>query len=68
MSITAVILLLLETSIVLSVFAIGLEATFADATLLLRRPEQLGRAFLSMNVLMPLSLSLSARRSTSIPP
>ena len=53
-SITAVILLLLKTSIVLSVFAIGLKATFADATFLFRRPEQLGRAFLSMNVLMPL--------------
>ena len=54
MTATAVILLLLKTSIVLSVFAIGLKATFADATFLLRRPEQLGRAFLSMNVLMPL--------------
>jgi bile acid:Na+ symporter, BASS family len=53
-SIAAVILLLLKSSIVLSVFAIGLKATFTDATVLLRRPEHLGRAFLSMNVLMPL--------------
>jgi BASS family bile acid:Na+ symporter len=53
-TVTGVILLLLKTSIVLSVFAIGLKATLADATFLLRRPEQLGRAFLSMNVLMPL--------------
>lgn len=33
--------------------ALGLRATFADATYLLRHPEKLGRAFLSMNVLMP---------------
>jgi BASS family bile acid:Na+ symporter len=54
MTMTDVILILLKTSIVLSVFAIGLKATFADATFMLRRPTQLGRAFLSMNVLMPL--------------
>jgi BASS family bile acid:Na+ symporter len=53
-TVAAVILLLLKTSIVLSVFAIGLKATLADVTFLFRRPEQLGRAFLSMNVLMPL--------------
>jgi BASS family bile acid:Na+ symporter len=37
------------------VFAIGLEATFADATFLFRRPGHLLRALLSMNVLMPLT-------------
>jgi BASS family bile acid:Na+ symporter len=51
---TAVILLVLKASIVLSVFAIGLRATFAHATSLFRRPDQLLRAFVSMNVLMPL--------------
>jgi hypothetical protein len=41
MTMTDVLLILLKTSIVLSVFAIGLKATFADATFLLRRPSSL---------------------------
>jgi len=55
MQMTAVILLVLKASIILSVFAIGLKATFADATFLFRRPGHLIRALLSMNVLMPLT-------------
>jgi BASS family bile acid:Na+ symporter len=51
---TAAILLVLKASIILSVFAIGLKATVADATSLFRRPGHLLRAFVSMNVLMPL--------------
>lgn len=61
MDMTAVILLVLKASIILSVFAIGLKATFADATFLFRRPGQLLRALLSMNLLMPLvALALDA--------
>ena len=48
------ILILLKVSIVLNVLALGLEATFSDATCLFRRPRELSRAFLSMNVAMPL--------------
>jgi len=55
MNTIAVILLMLRASIILSVFAIGLKATFADATFLFRRPADLLRALLSMNVLMPLA-------------
>jgi BASS family bile acid:Na+ symporter len=55
MTTQAVILLVLKASIILSVFAIGLKATFADATFLFRRPGQLIRALLSMHVLMPLT-------------
>ena len=55
MNMTAIILLMLKASIMLSVFAIGLKATFADATFLFRRPSHLLRALLSMNVLMPLA-------------
>jgi BASS family bile acid:Na+ symporter len=54
MNLVAIILLMLKASIILSVFAIGLKATFADATFLFRRPNYLIRALLSMNVLMPL--------------
>ncbi|PSB22796.1 Na+-dependent transporter [filamentous cyanobacterium CCP2] len=50
----AIIVLALKASIILSVFAIGLKATFADAAFLFRRPGYLIRALLSMNVLMPL--------------
>ena len=61
MNMTAIILLTLKASIILSVFAIGLKATFADATFLFRRPGHLLRALLSMNVLMPLvALALGA--------
>lgn len=51
---TSIILLVLKGSIVLSVFAIGLKATFGDAIFLFRRPDQLLRAWLSMNVIMPM--------------
>lgn len=54
MNIVVIILLALKASIILSVFAIGLKATFTDATFLFRRPSYLIRTFLSMNVLMPL--------------
>ena len=61
MSMTAIILLILKASIILSVFAIGLRATFADATFMFRRPGLLVRALLAMNVLMPLTaLGLAA--------
>lgn len=50
----AIIMLVLKASIVLSVFAIGLKATHADATFLFSHPNQLARALLSMSVLMPL--------------
>lgn len=61
MNMIEVILLVLKASIMLAVFAVGLQATFADATFLFRRPALLFRAFLSMNVLMPLvALALAA--------
>jgi BASS family bile acid:Na+ symporter len=54
MNLTVLILLMLKISIVLNVVALGLKATPAAATCLFRRPRELGRAFLSMNVVMPL--------------
>ena len=53
MTLQSLILLALKASIVLSVFAIGLEFRFADATTLLRRPRLLVRSALAMNVVMP---------------
>jgi bile acid:Na+ symporter, BASS family len=60
MSLIALILLVLKTSLFLSVSALGLKASFADATFLFRRPREIGRAFLCMNVLMPLVAFLLA--------
>jgi bile acid:Na+ symporter, BASS family len=48
------ILAVLKASIVLSVIALGLRENFSNAIFLFRRPAELGRAFLSMNVVAPL--------------
>jgi BASS family bile acid:Na+ symporter len=50
----AAVILLVETSIVLAVLALGLRGTLADAVSLFRHPADLIRAFLSMNIVMPL--------------
>jgi BASS family bile acid:Na+ symporter len=44
----------MKSSIFLNVFAIGLEASTSEAAYLFRRPGELVRAFLAVNVLMPL--------------
>ncbi len=54
MTLQSLILLALKASIVLSVFAIGLESRFIDTVSLLRRPGLLVRSMLAMNVVMPL--------------
>jgi len=48
-----VIVIFLQVSVGLSVFAIGLNATFHDLEYLFRNPGKLLRAFLSMQVIMP---------------
>ena len=53
MHLASLIQLALQVSILLNVFALGLSATLADTTYLFRRPVQLGKALLSMNVVMP---------------
>lgn len=54
MNLQKLILIVLQVSVLLNVFAIGLKASVQDATYLFRRPGELFRALLSMNVLMPL--------------
>ena len=54
MSLQKLIPIVLQASVLLSVFAIGLRASVQDATYLFRRPGELVRALLAMNVLMPL--------------
>jgi len=53
MNLQSLVLLVLKASILLTVFALGLQATFADATYLFRHPRLLIRGFFSMSVIMP---------------
>jgi bile acid:Na+ symporter, BASS family len=53
MDLKVLIVLFVKLSISLTVFGLGLNTTAAEALDVLRRPRELGRAFLSMNVLMP---------------
>jgi len=48
------ILLVLNAGLFAMVFTFGLNATVHDATYLFRRPAELARALIAMNVLMPL--------------
>jgi BASS family bile acid:Na+ symporter len=54
MTAQALILFALKSSIVLSVFALGLQTRPGDVLSLLQRPSLLARSLLAMNVLMPL--------------
>jgi bile acid:Na+ symporter, BASS family len=54
MTLLALIVLTLKFSIALNIFVLGLTATSRDATHVFRNPAKFLRAFLSMNVVMPL--------------
>jgi BASS family bile acid:Na+ symporter len=54
MSLQSFIPLAMKSSMFVSVFALGLEANSDDVTYLFRRPVELARALLAMNVFMPL--------------
>lgn len=54
MSLQTLIPIVLKASILLNVFTIGLRASPHDASYLFRRPAELIRALLAMNLLMPL--------------
>jgi BASS family bile acid:Na+ symporter len=53
MTITALIPLALKASLILMVFALGLSANISDALFVFRRPGQLARAFVAMDVVVP---------------
>lgn len=54
MNLQTLIPIVLKASVLLNVFAIGLRASAQDATYLFRRPGELIRALLAMNVFVPL--------------
>jgi len=56
MSLQKLVFFGLVASALLNLFSIGLKASLQDATYLFRRPAELVRAILAMNVLMPLSV------------
>jgi predicted Na+-dependent transporter len=58
---TPPLLLLLKASVGAIIFAIGMDATPADATYLWRRPALLGRSLLAMYVAVPLAALLMVR-------
>lgn len=53
MNLQHLVLTVLKASMALSVLAAGLAESFSDMVFVFRRPSELGRAFLSMNVLTP---------------
>ena len=68
MTLASLILLVLKISVVLLVFSIGLETTYKDIVYLFRRPGQLLRSFLSMNILMPVLAGVIALNFDLRPP
>lgn len=63
--------LAIKASLLLLVFSLGLRASMADVLYLVRRPSELARAILSMNLLMPvvaaaLALSLDLHPAVKI--
>lgn len=58
MDLAKLILLALKASIALSVFGLGLKATFMDVTFLLRQPWLLLKSLLAMNVVLPLLVAV----------
>src|SRR5262245_11143764 len=60
MTAAKIVILLLQTSIFLTVFSLGLQATWQDATFLFRRRGLLLRSLLAMNIAMPVVAAVIA--------
>jgi BASS family bile acid:Na+ symporter len=67
MSLTAIIILTLKVSIVLSVFSLGMKEALSSATFLFRMPEKLLNALVSMYVAMPL-FAVTVALTFDLPP
>lgn len=68
MTIAELLPIVLKASLMLLVFGVGLKAAISDALYLFRRPAQLLRALLSMDVLVPLIAILLASTFALEPP
>lgn len=60
MTVARIAVLILQLSVILVVFTLGLESTFRDALSLFRRPALLFRSLVSMNVVMPVFAAFMA--------
>ena len=60
MTLAKIAILLLQASVFLIVFSLGLEETWQSATSLLRRPAMLARSLLSVNIIMPIFAAVVA--------
>ena len=67
MSLMAIVVLMLKVGIGLGIFAVGLRASFQDATFLFRRPDHLLNALISMFVIMPL-VAVTLALAFDLPP
>jgi BASS family bile acid:Na+ symporter len=67
MSLTAIVVLVLQAGVALSIFAVGLKATFQDATFLFRRPDNLLSAMVCMFVALPL-VAVTLALTFDLPP
>jgi BASS family bile acid:Na+ symporter len=65
---TQLILLSMKVSVILSVFALGLEASLSDVTYLLRNLRQLVRALMPMYLVMPLVAGIMVSVFSNIHP
>lgn len=68
MSPAQLIALSMKVSVILSVFALGLEADFRNVTELLRKPQQLIRALIPIYIVMPLVAGIMIFLFTNINP
>jgi bile acid:Na+ symporter, BASS family len=68
MTIAELIPLVIQTSILLLVFGLGLHATLEDVTYLFRRPGLLVRALLAMGVVVPFVAAVLAAVFDLYPP
>ena len=67
MSLADVVMLILKLSIVLTIFAIGLEARPEDTVYLLRHPRKFARSLIAMNVVMPIFVVILVTLFSGLP-
>jgi bile acid:Na+ symporter, BASS family len=68
MTMASLVILFLKVSIILTVFGLGLRASFSDATYLFRHPGLLLKSLLSMNVIVPVFAMTLALAVNLTPP
>ena len=68
MSLAGIVMLVLKLSIVLTIFAIGLEARPEDTVYLLRHPRKFAKSLVAMNIVMPAFVVVLVVLFPALPP